>query len=255
MIKLFKAKITRLSMGILISLTLLLYGCNSDSKFKNYYTLGIDPSFFPLALEGKQNYVLGFLDDLLLFMTETSLNFIKVYMSWDNLIEGLKLGKYDAAISPIPKTPENEKHFDFSDVWLKTGPVLVVPEKAKISDIKEFKDGYIGCIQFSQEDFYVQTQMNILPHYYQSAAQALLGLANGEVDGVLIGVVPAVSYVKDLYAGLLKIVGEPIGDSGLRLIVKKGENAKILELFNFGIEDSKASRDYKKMLDKWQVGY
>lgn len=252
--QLIKTKVAKISTLFILSLG-LLFGCSAKSKFKDYYTLGVDPSFFPLSLESKQNYVIGFLDDLLLYMIDIPLHFLKVNMSWDNVIEGLKLGKYDAAISPIPKTPENEKYFDFSDVWLKTGPVLVVSKTSLIKDIKEFKDAYIGCIQFSAEDLYLQSQMNILPHYYDSYSQALLGLSKGEVDGILIGVIPAVSFISDLYLDELKIVGEPIGDGGLRLLVKKGENAKIIEQFNFGIQNAKDSRDYKKMLDKWQVGF
>jgi ABC-type amino acid transport substrate-binding protein len=109
-------------------------------------------------------------------------------------------------------------------------------------------------LQYSSEDLYLQTQLNVLPYYFSSPAAALFGLSTGQVDGVLIGVIPAVSYIKDLYDGFLKIAGQPIGNSGIRLLTKKGENQQLIQSVNQAFQIEKNQKKYGPLMVKWTVG-
>ncbi len=237
-----------------IALAIGLTGCFGAKSFKNTYVIGVDPSFFPIALEGKQGYALGFLDELLDEISqEVPVRFIQLNMSWDNLIEGLRLGKYAGAMSAIAMTTQHEREFDFSLTWLKAGPVLVVPIDSKISRFDELDQGYIACIQYTDEDLLIRQRSGLFPHYYLSSAAALNGVVMQEANGAVIQAIPAYSYIQDLYYETLKIAGEPIGNTGLRLVAKKGENRQMIELFNQGLTALKEKGRYQEIAKKWKM--
>lgn len=232
------------------------FSCSSSKKpQKQVCSIAMDPSWYPLDLEGKGIYVMGFLDQLFKEMSKvTGVTYQFRHLSWDNVVDVLKNGTYPAILSPIPPNVEQRLEFDFSELILSTGPVLIVKNDSKIEKISDFREAYIGCLQYSSEDLYIQTQSNVLPYYYPSPAAALFGLSTGQVDGVMIGVVPAVSYIKDLYDGFLKIVGQPIGNSGIRLLTKKGENQQLIQSINQALQIEKQQKNYQSLMVKWTVG-
>lgn len=217
-------------------------------------SVGLDPSWFPLGLEGKEAYVLGFVDELLDQISKRShLDFVRINMSWDNTVDGLKAGKYHAIISAIPKNLETEKMFDFSDALVLTGPRLVVRADSKIKKLEEIKDGYIGCIKFSKEDLIIQMRQNVFPFYYNSTVQILQGVLLSEVDAGLVNGIPAISYVSDLYQDELILSEGPFGEDGIRFITKKNTNEAILKKFDKALEDYKKTKDYQNLLKKWML--
>jgi polar amino acid transport system substrate-binding protein len=239
---------------LLISFFLFSIGCSTGSSKKKVVLVGIDPTWYPLELEGKESYVHGFIDELLEEISkQTSLQFVQINRSWDNLAQGLLLGDYQTIISAIPKIPETEKNFDFSERLLDTGPVLVLQKDAEIDSISEIQNGFIGCLQYTQEDMIIQTYLNVLPFYYTSTLGALTGLSNGQVDGVLIKGIPAVSYIEDLFPGDFEIVGKPFGNDGIRLITQKGKETKILVEFDRTFKEFKKTSKFKKLLQKWKM--
>ena len=249
------SRFLRKSFFLIFLIPCLFFSCSEKRAFQNTYIIGIDPSWYPLALDGKEVYIRGFLEDLInLIKNEVPLNLMMVPMNWDNLVEGLKLNDYSGIFSSIPYSRKNRQNFDFSQLFLSTGPALVIQKQNKFGSIEDFKDGFIGCIQFSEEDQFLQSLTNVYPHYYPSSSAALLALSKNEIDGALISGIPAISYVDDLYKDELKIIQRLFPEQGLRLMTNKDQHKKLIELFNDGLEGVKRSGAYDKLLKKWQVG-
>ena len=99
----------------------------------------------------------------------------------------------------------------------------------------------------------IATCPQILSKNYESVPEALNELVIGEVDGVLVSNIPAISYVSDLYSKRLKIVTEPLDDEGLRLITLHDNNQELLKIFNRGLNRMKQSGQYEELLKKWKL--
>ncbi|PCI75120.1 hypothetical protein COB21_06045, partial [Candidatus Aerophobetes bacterium] len=115
-----------------LSLTLCMvtfFSCTLTSTIekKKSYLIGIDPTWYPLKLRGKDKnleaFIKGVIKDGARFK-DVQVEFVS--RSWDNLLEGLERGQYDAMITTlIPRDFYANKLF-FSSCFFQTGPVLVV---------------------------------------------------------------------------------------------------------------------------------
>ena len=125
---------------LLFLLCALFYGCHSPSSSIHEKKIGVDPSWFPLAISGRENNVTGFSTDLLKEIGKIEkLHITKVTVNWDDLVEGLKKHKYEAILSSIPSYAFNKQIYDFSDLYLLTGPVLIVATDSTIDSLKKTK--------------------------------------------------------------------------------------------------------------------
>lgn len=249
------SRMLKKSFYLIFLIPCLFFSCSEKRAFENTYVIGFDPSFYPLNLEGKEIYVRGFFEELSnLIRKEVRLNLIMLPMNWDNLVEGLDFSDYSGILSSIPYTRKNQNNFEFSKLFLSTGPALVIQKQTGFKTFEDFKEGFIGCVQFSEEDLYLQTLTNVFPHYYPSSSAALLALSKNEIDGALISGIPAISYVDDLYQDQLKIAGRILSDQGLRLLTKKDQHKKLIALFDEGLEGVKRSGAYTQLLKKWKLG-
>lgn len=78
-------------------LAIVLVSCGARGKT---YKIGIDPSFYPAQLGGKEPNVYAFSKELLQAIShEEGVFFETVTMAWDNLIYGLKGKQYDGMLS------------------------------------------------------------------------------------------------------------------------------------------------------------
>src|SRR5574339_305896 len=95
----------------------LLFLSASCSRSSPKYTVGIDPSFYPLDLMGKEVQVLGFVNELLAKVAEE--NSLKLYIlktNPENLMLGLHKKIYEGAFSSLEPQVFIEKDYDFSDL-------------------------------------------------------------------------------------------------------------------------------------------
>lgn len=236
---------------LLIVLSLTLVGCGSKGKT---YTVGVDPTWFPLNLMGKEPNVFAFSNELLLEISRhEGINFERVNMSWDNLSLGLEEKKYDAILSSIYPYVYELKKYDFSDLYLNTGPVLVVKGDSmlNVSGGMEGKEVAVGTQE--QEALFIRLYPQVIVRYYNQIPNALNALIGEYVDGVVVGYIPATAFVEDLYEGKLKIATPPLNEAGLRLLTVHEKHPELIEAFNRGLEKVRDSGKYEKLLKKWNL--
>ncbi|MDN3504426.1 MAG: transporter substrate-binding domain-containing protein [Rhabdochlamydiaceae bacterium] len=232
---------------------LLLVGCKPH-KPKEFYSVAIDPTFFPIELEGKEIYVLAFTNDLLQEIAHfRNISITKVPKAWDNIVYALKQKQVHAIISGMDPILMNEKTFDFSNLFLQTGPVIVLRKNMKNIDIHRLKNGYIGVIPRSKAALYIETQPNLMAKYYDNNGQICSAIVESEINGGLVDSIPAISYVADLYNQNLLIKSEPMFDEGIRLVTLKDTNSDLLYEFNEGLKELKQNGVYQKLLKKWNL--
>jgi polar amino acid transport system substrate-binding protein len=231
----------------------ITFSCGGGSQ-GTVYQIGVDPSWYPLLLDGKESNLTAFSTELLQKIGEQEdIAFSKVSVSWDVLMEGLKKGEYTGILFSMSPYNFNQQTYDFSDLFLKTGPVLVVSTAFDFTSLGKLAGKEIAVMPDSAGTVILEKYPGILIRSYDSIAQALNDVNSGELDGALIDLLIASAYCQDLYQGKLKIVTEPLNDAGLRLITLHNQAPELIEAFNDGLESLKSSKEYDKLLKKWNL--
>ncbi|HEY2810492.1 MAG TPA: transporter substrate-binding domain-containing protein [Rhabdochlamydiaceae bacterium] len=231
----------------------LFSGCGKASSNKGN-AIGVDESWFPLQMSGRENNVTGFSTDLLRDIGKMEkISLTKISVNWDDLVEGLHKGQYDAILGSIPIYVFNQKIYDFSELYLATGPVLVVLADSKIKSLKMLKDKEVAVLPDTKGAILLEKYPSIIIRTYDSVTKAFDDLIKGMVDGAIVDVLTAVSYCQDLYQGQLQVATEPLTNEGLRLITLHNQAQDLMEHFNHGLGKIKSSGTYEKLLVKWNL--
>lgn len=232
-------------------LAIVLVSCGTRGKT---YQIGIDPSFYPAPLGGKEANVYAFSKELLRAIShEEGVFFETVMMSWDNLISGLKGKQYEGMLSPMTPRINLQKTYAFSEMYMHTGPVLVVKQGMKVSSVKHLKGKEISVESMNQEVLLIEKYPGVNVHYYASIPEAFEEIVMEQIDGILIDYLQATGYIRNLYYEKVKIATPPLNDAGLRLITMEGENKELVDVFNRGLDKLRENGTYEKLLKKWEL--
>ena len=238
---------------LFVALALVLISCGSVAKTP--YRIAIDPSWYPMELMGKEANVFAFSNELLqAIAVKEKIQLERINVSWDNILEGLQKDEYDAILSPLPPYNFNVSKYDFSEIYLQTGYVLVVPEHLRVSSLGDMEDQEVAVQMNTEAESILNDHPAVIVRFYDSPAAALNQLAHKKYAGVVMGMIPAVSFIEDLYADNLKIAGGPLNKTGLRLITIKDKRKELMDHFNRGLDGIMDDGTYEELLRKWNVG-
>jgi polar amino acid transport system substrate-binding protein len=236
----------------LVFLAFALMG--SCAKKEKVYRIGVDPSFFPIKMMGREPNVFAFSNEILQEIARLyDVSLERVNMGWDNLIMGLKEDKYEAMFSFLPPYNFNEAKYDFSDLYLYTGPVLIVRNHSPIHSMGQMVGKMVAVSSFSDEALLIENYPEVIVQYYTSAPEALNDIFSDVIDGVLVNFIVAKGYVEDLYRDKIRIASPPLSDEGLRLVTLHGKNQELLTIFNKGLAELRKKGTYDKLLKKWNL--
>lgn len=240
--------------SLLLFPLMLLAACGS-TETSRVYQIGVDPTWYPLELQGKENQVSAFSTEILEEIGKLEkIPFVKIKTNPDTLLFGLKRNQYDAILTSMQPYIFNEKQYDFSDLYLMTGPVLVVPENSPVHSLNELAGKEVAASPDSPGMAILEKAPGVVARSYTSIPQAFNDISAGQLDGAIVGVLLARSYCQDLYHGVLKIATDPLDNSGLRLMTLHGEQDDLIEAFNRGLQQLKENGKYDEILRKWKLG-
>ncbi len=243
----------RLKQGIALLCLAFLAACSSNSN-SHSFRIGVDKSFFPIDSMGQEKNMFGFTQDVLAEVAaKHDLNIVYVPINWDNVISSIKDKKTDAVVSTLRPYVFYKKDFDFSSLFLPTGPVLITTEKASYKKIEDFSGKILGIITGSGDELLIETHSGVIIHTFDTINNLLNALIKGDVDGILLDTLLANAYCRDLYQGKIKVVSSPLTDEGLRLMSMKDEHKTFIEEFNNTLEELEHSKNYQGLLAKWQL--
>jgi polar amino acid transport system substrate-binding protein len=233
---------------------LFLFGSCGSNKPNTGYLIGIDANWYPLDFMGKEKNIYAFSNELLQEIAKkTSMKISTIQMNWDNLFPGLQKEQCDAVLSSLYPYLFNKKKYDFSDLYLNTGPVLVVPYSSKATSLDMLNGKEIAVQADSSDADFLEIHPGIIIRTYDTIPNALNAIVEENLDGALVDVLIAESYCQDIYHGQLKIATPPLNDAGLRLVALHGHDATLIKNFNKGLKELKHSGEYKKLQKKWSL--
>jgi ABC-type amino acid transport substrate-binding protein len=238
---------------ITIFLVLMLFLISCGVKGKTY-RIGIDPSYYPASLGGKEANVYAFSNDLLRAIShEEGVFFETVTGAWDNLTYGLRKKQYEAILSPLTPRPMLERLYNFSEPFINTGPVLVVRKGMKVNSVNYLRGKEVGVNTLNNEALLLEEYPGVNIHYYDSIPNALDEIVSDQIDGILIDYFLVSNYVRNLYYDKVSVATPPLSNAGLRLISMEGENQDLIKVFNRGLDKLRSNGVYDKLLKKWEL--
>ena len=170
-------------------------------------------------------------------------------MDFDGLLLALDNGQVDVVIAGMTVTEERAEQVDFSEPYYTATQVMIVPESSAIAAAQDMADKKIGVI----DGYTGQTCVEDLGFDfsgYRKGTDAVLDLANGKLDVVVIDSATAEKFIAD-NAGL-KIVEdeEAFGSEEYAVAVKKG-NTKLLDAVNAKIKEMKENGTVSEISAKY----
>lgn len=233
--------------------SLLFFSC-SPKQNKPANSIGLDPTFYGVSITGLEPNVKGFIIDLLTEVNNLeglNLNIIELNSIMQNRLLDEK--KVDAIVSPLTPYPFNQALYEFSEPFLKTGPVLVVPYQSKVHDLTKLNNMEIATITGTDGALILERYPDIIIRSYNLVPEALTAIVGMQVDGALIDSLIAEKFVQDLYSGFLKVATHPLSNAGLRLVALKDHNPELISKFNKALKHLESSGKYTTLLKKWSL--
>ncbi len=238
---------------ILIFTIFLFCSCSGDYR-NGKYTVGIDTSWFGVDMGAQQSNVTGFSRELLKEISKLKkIKLSLVYVNWDLLLPNLKEKLYNGILSPLYPYLFNQTYFDFSQPYLLTGPVLVLPTNSTTTSLEQLAGKEIAVLGDSSSSSILEKYPEILIRSYESIPDALNDIIAEVIDGAVIEGLQAHAYCRNIYHGYLKVVTAPLDDEGLRLVLLENQNRNLLKAFDEGLAELKKNGSYTALLQKWSL--
>jgi polar amino acid transport system substrate-binding protein len=233
---------------------LFLLSCGGK-KTKSYdYQIAFDPAWYSLESPGREPSLTNFTLELIEAIGKIERVSIGVYeRSWSNLMYALQQGQCDAICSTMQPYLFYEKLYNFSNLYLMTGPVLVIPFKAPILPLEKMSGKIIGIQRGSNAAIILEKYPQIIQRTYDAIQPALADTSDGILDGAIADILSAEAFVQDLFQGQLKIATPPLTPEGVRILALKGHTPELIKIFNRGLARLKENGKYSELAKKWNL--
>ena len=206
--------------SLLCILSLCMTSCSK--KESKAHVIAYDASFLSIDAQGREVNIAAFLNDLTMELSKkTRLPITLSSVNWDTILYGLQNGEYHGVYSGMTPRIFNEKMLNFSNVLLPSGAVLLSRESSKVKKLEGLSNKEVGVIQGSHSELILEKYPEVIIRVYESAPALLNDLATATIEGAVLGLLPALGYVNDLYKGSIVISQGPLNDLGLRFVTQK----------------------------------
>lgn len=212
-----------------------------------------DPIWYPSYLNGKEQSMTGFTDDLMATLGRRKGFNIEIFSPPSrNLFSELESDNFDGILSGLPRDYSLKGNYAFSDPFYLVGPVLVVTADSTITSLEEMGGKTVGIMSEVNPIFDIAYYPNINLRFFGNIVLALESLKNNQIDGVIAYALPAYNNIRALFCHHLKVATAPLTKEGVRLVLRKSADSKqFLTEVNQGLQEIKESGEYQKLLARW----
>ncbi len=233
--------------------------CGGDGKSEGTganYIVATDTTFAPFEFVDSSGDFVGIDMDILAAIAEDQgFEYTINSVGFDAALQAVTSGQADAVIAGMSITDERKEVFDFSEPYFDSGVVMGIA--ASNNDIKSYEDlkGLKVAVKIGTEGEAfansIQEEYGFETVTFKESAMMYEDVVAGNSQACFEDY-PVLGYAVSQDVGL-KIVTEKERGSSYGFAVAKGENAELLEMFDAGLANIKASGLYQEILDKYIV--
>ncbi|MBZ2110532.1 ABC transporter substrate-binding protein/permease [Streptococcus infantis] len=235
------------------SLTSTTSAGQKATPLKSKYVIASDSSFAPFVFQNSSNQYTGIDMDLIKAIAKDQCFEIEITNpGFDAAINAVQSGQADGMIAGMSVTDARKETFDFSDSYYTANTILGVKESSTISSYEDLNGKTVGAKNGTASQTFLtenQSKYGYKIKTFADGSSMYDSLNTGAVDAVMDDE-PVLKYSISQGQKLkTPIEGTPIGETAFA--VKKGSNPELIEMFNNGLANLKASGEFQKILDKY----
>ncbi|WP_049503261.1 ABC transporter substrate-binding protein/permease [Streptococcus oralis] len=235
------------------SLTSTTSAGQKATPVKSKYVIASDSSFAPFVFQNSSNQYTGIDMDLIKAIAKDQGFEIEITNpGFDAAINAVQSGQADGMIAGMSVTDARKETFDFSDSYYTANTILGVKESSTISSYEDLNGKTVGVKNGTASQTFLtenQSKYGYKIKTFADGSSMYDSLNTGSIDAVMDDE-PVLKYSISQGQKLkAPIEGTPIGETAFA--VKKGSNPELIEMFNNGLANLKASGEFQKILDKY----
>lgn len=241
---------------IVITLSALSPVIHAESNKENgkTYEIATDITFAPFEYKNTEGEYVGIDIDLLKAIAKDQGFNVKIKpLGFNAAVQALESKQVDGVIAGMSITDERKKKFDFSDPYFDSGVVMAVKEGNE--EIKSYKDlnGKKVAVKTGTEGASfansIKDKYNFKIVTFDESSTMYEDVKIGN-SAATFDDYPVIAHGVTQDNGLALVTEKEKGGS-YGFAVSKGENQELLEKFNKGLAELKASGEYKQITDKY----
>lgn len=217
------------------------------------YTIGTDVTFPPFVYANSNNKYVGI--DMELIRSIAKEEGFKVNikpLGFNAAVQSLSSGQIDGVIAGMTITNERKQTLDFSTPYYESGIVMAVAKNSKISNLKDLKGKTVAVKTGTQGATYansIKNKYGFKVVTFDDSDNVYNDVKTGN-SAACFDDSAVLNYGVKTGLGL-KIVTKPTDIGQYGFAVKKGQNQKLLKMFNAGLAKLKKNGKYDQIIKKY----
>lgn len=261
-----KAKASKLLLVALAAVMLLgCFGCQSETadnslnyiKENGKLIMGLDDSFPPMGFRDEKNEIVGFDVDIAKEVTSRmGVELVLQPIDWKAKEMELKNKNVDVLWNGFTITEERKQELTFSEPYMYNEQIIVVKADSSIASkadlagkVIALQDGSSAVDALDKDEALKNSLKDTVG--FADNVKALMDLANGQVDAVLVDSVVGNYYVSlESNAGKFKVLDDVLAQEEYGIGMRKGDTALKNEIDKI-IQEMIDDGTYKTISEKW----
>ncbi len=255
----------KISIIALVLAAFIVTGCGKDKgkdssladvKKKGFFVLGLDDQFPPMGFREKgSNEIVGFDIDLAKEVAKRLGIKLQIKpVEWKGVVLSLKKGDIDLIWNGMTITPEREKQIAFSKPYLDNKQIIVVKKDSSIASKADLKGKIVGLQLGSSSEKALDSEPKVAKSLkevkkYSNNVLALLDLASGRVDAVIVDEIVGRYYISKK-GNIYKVLNDDFGREKYGIGFRQ-EDKSFVHAVNGALKDIKKDGTGAKISKKW----
>ena len=220
------------------------------------YVIGTDTTFAPFEFTDQDGNLVGIDMDLLRAIAKDQGFEVEIrQLGFDAAVQALQSNQVDAVMAGMSITEERQKAFDFSEPYFTSGVQLGVLEASDIQSLDDLDGKTVAVKTGTQGQTFADENKDeygfrVTP--YQDTTDMVDAVKAGQAVGYFEDF-PVLAYGIQQGSGF-RLIGQPELGGEYGFAVNKGQHPELIEKFNAGLSNLKASGEYDKIVDTYLSG-
>lgn len=224
----------------------------SDSAAKTYI-IGTDTTFAPFEFEDDNGDFVGIDIDLLAAIAEDQgFDYELRTLGFSASVTALEANQVDGVIAGMSITDERELKYDFSDPYYTSSTGVAVDPKKGITDLAGLKGEQVVAKTGTEGAAYAESikdEYGFTVKYVEDSATMYQDVLTGN-SAAAFEDYPVIQY--EITRGMaLEVIHESEGSSEYGFATMKDKQPELVEMFNTGLANLKASGKYDEIVAKY----
>lgn len=246
-------KILFVALTFVLSLVFSVSHTNIDAHASEVYQIATDTTYAPFVFEDQDGYEGIDLAILEAVAEDQGFEYEINPIGFNAALQGLEAQQFDGVIAGMGITEEREEVFDFSDPYYEAGTVYGVDASSDYSSLEDLegevvavKTGTLGAeiAQDMQDDYGFTTRE------FEDSVNMYNDVMAGN-SAAAIEDTPVMYYAINTGQVDFEVITDDIDQVSFGFAVYGGENQELIEMFNQGLENIRASGEYDEIIESY----